>query len=60
MRTDRHSIRVSLHNRIDQPRMIRALRSYFASGWAFLIPYLAVYLLYYATDWRVNPSGTDR
>src|SRR5574344_795739 len=44
-------------SRIDQPRMIRALRSYFASGWAFLIPYLAAYLLYYATDWPVNPAS---
>jgi hypothetical protein len=30
------------------------LRRYFRSGWAFLIPYLAVYLLYYLQKWPVN------
>lgn len=30
------------------------IRRYFYSGWAFLIPYLAVYLLYYVTKWPVN------
>jgi hypothetical protein len=39
------------------PSLHYALRRYFASGWAFLIPYLAVYLLYYATDWPVNPAS---
>ncbi len=31
------------------------LQRYFASGWAFLIPYLAAYLLYYVTGWPANP-----
>lgn len=35
------------------------LRRYFYSGWAFLIPYLAVYLLFYATKWPVNAAGAD-
>jgi hypothetical protein len=30
-------------------------RDYFASGWAFLVPYLSVYLLYYWRKWPVNP-----
>ncbi len=34
------------------------LRSYFYSGWAFLIPYLAVYFLYYATNWPVNAGAS--
>ncbi len=33
----------------------RALRSYFRSGWAFLIPYLAAYLLYAWLRLPVNP-----
>jgi hypothetical protein len=36
------------------------VRRYFSSGWAFLIPYLAVYLLYYLRKWPVNaPTGAD-
>lgn len=35
----------------------RALRAYFRSGWAFLIPYLAAYLLYAWTKWPVNPAS---
>ena len=31
------------------------LRRYFYSGWAFLIPYLLFYLLYYWRKWPVNP-----
>ena len=31
------------------------LRDYFRSGWAFLIPYLAAYLLYAWLKWPVNP-----
>ena len=31
------------------------LRFYFRSGWAFLIPYLVVYLLYAWLKWPVNP-----
>ena len=31
------------------------LQSYFRSGWAFLIPYLAAYLLYAWLRWPVNP-----
>jgi len=38
--------------------MIRALRRYFASGWAFLIPYQLAYLLYYWRQWPSNP-GTE-
>jgi len=34
-----------------------ALRSYFRSGWAFLIPYLAAYLLYWRLNWPVNPRS---
>jgi hypothetical protein len=33
-----------------------ALRAYFYSGWAFLIPYLVLYLLYYWQKWPANPS----
>ncbi len=36
--------------------MLRALRAYFNSGWAFLIPYLAAYLLYWWLKWPVNPE----
>ena len=32
------------------------LISYFRSGWAFLIPYLAAYLLYAWLRWPVNPA----
>lgn len=35
-----------------------ALRCYFASGWAFLIPYQLAYLLYYWRQWPSNP-GTE-
>ena len=31
------------------------LQNYFQSGWAFLIPYLAAYLLYAWLKWPVNP-----
>src|SRR5690349_2741313 len=34
------------------------LRAYFGSGWAFLIPYLAVYLLYAWLRWPVNAGAT--
>ena len=37
------------------PLLVPLLRRYFYSGWAFLIPYLAAYLLYYITGWPVNP-----
>ena len=33
----------------------RQLVAYFRSGWAFLIPYLAAYLLYAWLKWPVNP-----
>ena len=33
------------------------LRRYFYSGWAFFIPYLAVYLLYAWLKWPVNPAS---
>lgn len=32
------------------------LRSYLRSGWAFLIPYLALYLLYNWLGWPANPG----
>ena len=35
-------------------------RNYFRSGWAFLIPYLAVYLLYAWLKWPVNPVDGGR
>ena len=35
----------------------RQLVAYFRSGWAFLIPYLAAYLLYAWLDLPVNPAG---
>ena len=35
----------------------RQLVSYFRSGWAFLIPYLAAYLLYAWLKWPVNPAA---
>jgi hypothetical protein len=38
---------------------IASLRRYFRSGWAFLIPYLAAYLLYYWLKWPVNPPSAD-
>jgi hypothetical protein len=34
-----------------------SLRKYFRSGWAFLIPYLAAYLLYWWLRWPVNPMA---
>lgn len=33
------------------------LQCYFRFGWAFLIPYLAVYLLYAWLKWPVHPQG---
>jgi hypothetical protein len=35
----------------------RLLSAYFCSGWAFLIPYLAAYLLYAWMKWPVNPAA---
>jgi len=35
------------------------LQHYFRSGWAFLIPYLAAYLLYAWLKWPVNPASAD-
>ena len=34
------------------------LRQYFSSGWAFLIPYLLAYLLYYRLKWPVQTSAS--
>jgi hypothetical protein len=39
-------------------RFSARLRAYFRSGWAFLIPYLAAYLLYYVLKWPVNPADS--
>jgi hypothetical protein len=33
----------------------RQFTAYFRSGWAFFIPYVAVYLLYYWRRWPANP-----
>src|ERR1035441_7882935 len=35
------------------------LRRYFSSGWAFFMPYLFFYLLYYWRKWPVNPLPAD-
>lgn len=35
------------------------LRKYFRSGWAFLIPYLAAYLLYWWLRWAINPISSE-
>lgn len=35
-----------------------ALRAYFSSGWAFFIPYLFTYLLYYWRKWPANPPAS--
>lgn len=37
----------------------RALSTYFRSGWAFFIPYLAAYLLYAWLKWPVNFSAAE-
>jgi hypothetical protein len=50
----RHRFRLSAFS--FQPSAF-SLRRYFSSGWAFLIPYLAAYLLYYVMKWPVNPAG---
>jgi len=36
-------------------KLASTLQIYFRSGWAFLIPYLAAYLLYAWLKWPVNP-----
>ncbi len=36
------------------------LQTYFRSGWAFLTPYLAVYLLYAWLRWPVNPVAVGQ
>jgi hypothetical protein len=36
---------------------VRWIRGYFYSGWAFLVPYLALYLAWYVLKWPVNPGG---
>lgn len=33
----------------------RLLNAYFRSGWAFFIPYLSIYLIYYWQKWQANP-----
>ncbi len=43
-------------SRLLAPRS-RLLISYFQSGWAFFIPYLAAYLLYAWLTWPVNPTS---
>ncbi len=36
-----------------------AIRRYFYSGWAWLVPYLAAYTLYASLKWPVNPGGGE-
>ena len=38
-------------------KLSRIFIPYFHSGWTFLVPYLAVYLLYAWLKWPVNPAG---
>jgi len=40
-----------------QPVSPNLLRRYFSSGWAFFMPYLFFYLLYYWRKWPVNPGS---
>jgi hypothetical protein len=40
-----------------QPVSESLLRRYFYSGWAFFMPYLFFYLLYYWRKWPVNPGS---
>jgi hypothetical protein len=40
-----------------QPASPHLLRRYFYSGWAFFMPYLFFYLLYYWRKWPVNPGS---
>ena len=40
-----------------QPVSPHLLRRYFYSGWAFFMPYLFCYLLYYWRKWPVNPGS---
>ena len=42
------------------PASHRQLVAYFRSGWAFLIPYLAAYLLYAWLKWPVNPASDGK
>ena len=44
---------------MDQPVSPHLLRRYFYSGWAFFMPYLFFYLLYYWRKWPVNPLPAD-
>ncbi len=46
---------ISQHVRHDS-RTLQAARDYFASGWGFLLPYLAVYLLYAHLQWPIHPD----
>jgi hypothetical protein len=57
-----HSFSVFLSPLFSGRRFCEMLQAYFLSGWAFLLPYLATYLLYSALQWPVNPShdGTSR
>jgi len=44
---------------MDQPVSPPLLRRYFYSGWAFFMPYLFFYLLYYWRKWPVNPGASS-
>lgn len=39
------------------PALTRLLLTYFRSGWAFLLPYLPPYLIYWWLKWPVNSIG---
>ncbi|MDB6115240.1 MAG: hypothetical protein JWQ62_2185 [Lacunisphaera sp.] len=41
----------------DDALRCRLLADYFASGWAFLLPYLGTYMVYAACKWPVNPTA---
>lgn len=57
--TDSHRPPRALHSSTSEvgSTVHRQLVSYFRSGWAFLIPYLAAYLLYAWLKWPVNPAA---
>ncbi len=46
-----------LRSFFSEVKFANALQTYFRSGWAFLIPYLAAYLLYAWLGWPVNGQG---
>ena len=45
---------------MDNNRAFKILRSYFASGWAFLIPYIAAFLIYYKFKLPLTNAGPSQ